>query len=132
MADSLVAGFRAKYTFDHWRPVTVIRGSGNSASEPLLVTPPHPEYPSAHCLGAGAAVAVLRDFLGKDQFSAAFVYPPLGVLARWETLSQLALTQSELVPKCDINPLSTGVMQRMQLFEPFPRHMGVNGGGRDV
>ena len=30
MADSLVAGFRAKYTFDHWRPVTVIRGSGNS------------------------------------------------------------------------------------------------------
>ena len=90
MADSLVAGFRAKYTFDHWRPVTVIRGSGNSASEPLLVTPPHPEYPSAHCLGAGAAVAVLRDFLGKDQFSAAFVYPPLGVLARWETLSQLA------------------------------------------
>ena len=98
MADSLIAGFEAKYSFNYWRPVTAIRAgvTGNAALsadatwEPLLVTPPHPEYPSAHCLGTGAAVAVLQSVLGGDKMSAGFVYPPLGIARRWESLDQLA------------------------------------------
>ena len=69
MADALIGGFEAKYTFNYWRPVTAIRNAGlagnaaisaDASWEPLLVTPPHPEYPCAHCLAAGAAVAVLQ------------------------------------------------------------------------
>lgn len=99
MADTLIAGFEAKYTFNHWRPITAIRNAGladnpaiaaDAAWEPLLVTPPHQEYPSAHCLGAGAAVAVLQEIFGSDKLSTSYVYPPLGVARRWESFSQIA------------------------------------------
>ena len=58
--------------------------------EPLLVTPPHQEYPSAHCLGAGAAVAVIQEVFGSDNLVTSYIYPPLGVARRWETFSQIA------------------------------------------
>jgi hypothetical protein len=99
MADTLIAGFEAKYHFNFWRPITAIRnaGSANNAAiaadptwEPLLVTPSHQEYPSAHCLGAGAAVVVLQAIFGSDNVSASYVYPPLGVMRRWESFSQIA------------------------------------------
>ncbi len=98
MADALIAGFEAKYTFNSWRPITAIRNAGLARNaeiaadpnwEPLLVTPPHPEYPSAHCLGAGAAVAVLQHTFGGDRLATSYVYPPLGVLRRWESFSQI-------------------------------------------
>jgi len=54
------------------------------------VTPPHPDYPSGHCLGAGAAVAVFQAVFGSDRFSTSYVYPPLGVVRRWESFSQIA------------------------------------------
>ena len=99
MADSLIAGFEAKYSFNFWRPITAIRNAGmaNNAEisadpnwEPLLVTPPHQEYPSAHCLGTGAAVAVLQEVFGSDNLVTSYVYPPLGVARRWESFSQIA------------------------------------------
>lgn len=43
--------------------------------EPMLVTPPHPEYPCAHCLATGAAAQVLIAFLGTDQVSLALTQP---------------------------------------------------------
>lgn len=98
MADSLIAGFEAKYAINYWRPVTAIRNAGLAKNaeiapdpgwDPLLVTPPHPEYPSAHCLGAGAAVAVLQHVFGGDRLATSYVYPPLGVLLRWESFSQI-------------------------------------------
>ena len=97
MADSLIVGFEAKYRFNSWRPITAIRnapaGNGSPVSEsqwePLLVTPPHQEYPCAHCLTAGAAVAVLEDVLGGDAIDASYVYPPLGVMRHWTSLAAL-------------------------------------------
>jgi hypothetical protein len=98
MADALIAGFEAKYAFNYWRPITAIRNAGlanNSSTsadptwEPLLVTPPHQEYPSAHCLGAGAAVAVLQRIFEGDKLSTSFVYPPLGIARQWDSFSQL-------------------------------------------
>ena len=99
MADSLIVGFEAKYAFNFWRPITAIRNAESAKNpeiaadlswESLLVTPPHQEYPAAHCLSAGAAVAVLRDVLGGDKLAASYVYPPLGVLRQWDGLSQIA------------------------------------------
>jgi len=98
MADSLIAGFDVKYRVNFWRPITAIRNGaalGNSALtadpgwEPLLVTPPHPEYPSAHALATGAAAEVLTGFLGSDRVELALVQPPLGVHRRWESLPQI-------------------------------------------
>ncbi|MEO8186700.1 MAG: vanadium-dependent haloperoxidase [Burkholderiaceae bacterium] len=99
MADALIAGFEAKYKYNHWRPMTAIRApkltgaqsaAADSSWEPMLVTPPHPEYPSAHCLATGAAAQVLVAFLGTDKIQIALTQPiPLGVHRSFTTVSQI-------------------------------------------
>ena len=73
MADSYIAVFDAKYTYNFWRPVTAIRNGDmdsnhatdrDPAWEPFIPTPMHPEYPCAHCINSAAAAAVLEAFFG--------------------------------------------------------------------
>jgi hypothetical protein len=91
MADSLIAGFEAKYSFNFWRPITAIRATPADPNwEPLIVTPPHQDYPSGHTLGVSAAVIVLQTIFGTDKFSSSYAYPPMGVMRRWETFSEIA------------------------------------------
>jgi len=75
LADTTIAMYDAKYTFQFWRPITAIRNAdqtGNPATPreagwlPLGETPMHPEYPCAHCISAAAVAAVLRGVLGDD------------------------------------------------------------------
>ncbi len=96
MADALIAGFESKYKTNSWRPVTAIRTVAaqpgvvpDPAWEPLMVTPPHPDYPSAHCLATGAAASVLEGFLGTDRVQVSLVQPPLGLHRRYESLPEL-------------------------------------------
>ncbi len=66
--DIYLATFDSKYFYDTWRPYTAIRNGdldGNPLTEkdtgwvPEMLTPPWPEYPSAHAsVGAGGAVIV--------------------------------------------------------------------------
>ncbi|MEZ4701298.1 MAG: vanadium-dependent haloperoxidase [Rhodothermales bacterium] len=66
--DLYLVSFESKYAYDTWRPYTAIRQAdedGNPATEkdpdwqPEMVTPPWPEYPSAHAaVGAGGAEIV--------------------------------------------------------------------------
>jgi hypothetical protein len=73
MFDAYLAVFDAKYHYGFWRPVTAIRNGdrdGNDATvrdagwRPLIDTPPHPEYPCAHCAADAAAATVLRSAFG--------------------------------------------------------------------
>jgi membrane-associated phospholipid phosphatase len=75
MADAGIACWEAKYYYVAWRPVTAIRladTDGNPATiadsswTPLLVTPPHPEYPSGHSTFSAAAATVLAHYFGKN------------------------------------------------------------------
>lgn len=76
--EGMLACFDTKYALPTWRPVTAIRRAdtdGNPLTEkdetwePLLGTPNHPEYPSAHsCVTVGASSIVER-FLGGAPFS---------------------------------------------------------------
>lgn len=86
VADSQIACFKDKYERLHWRPVTAIRAAatlkiptlaGDAGWEPLLGTPPHPEYPSAHACFSGAAEAVLRGELKTDSVRVSVTYPPV-------------------------------------------------------
>jgi hypothetical protein len=83
-ADGLIACFDAKYHFAFWRPVTAIRAgttdgnratAGDPAWTPLLGTPNHPEYPSAHSCITPAAGIVIARFLGTDEID--FTVPSL-------------------------------------------------------
>ena len=94
-ADALIVSFKIKYLDNAWRPITAIRaGYGSVAPDPnwesLLITPPHPEYPCAHCISAGAVAQVLRDLLGSDEVKFSYVFPPdLGMMRSYTSLAQI-------------------------------------------
>jgi hypothetical protein len=94
-ADASIAAFRIKYTGNDWRPITAARsGYGSIAAdpawEPLLITPPHPEYPSGHCIVTGAFAQVAREVLGSDQVKFDYVYPPpLGTMRSYTSFTQI-------------------------------------------
>jgi hypothetical protein len=75
IADSVLASWDAKYHFHFWRPITAIRladTDGNLATDvdtswtPLIPTPAHPEYPSAHSTFSSGGVAVLVSVFGQN------------------------------------------------------------------
>ena len=94
-ADALVVSFRIKYQENTWRPITAIRaGYGSAAPDPnwesLLITPPHPEYPAAHCISAGALAQVLRSLFGSDEVKLSYVFPPgFGITRSYTSLAQV-------------------------------------------
>lgn len=74
MADALISTWDTKYEYSFWRPVTAIRETlGNVTWSPLISTPAHPSYASAHSTVSGSAAAVLADFYGTDNI--AFTLP---------------------------------------------------------
>ena len=101
-ADSQIVAFAEKYRRPHWRPITAIRAGvsadgGNTLLErdakwePLIGTPPHPEYPSAHAAFSGAAEVVLRAWLGGDDLEVSVTNPPLfGLTRTYRRLSQIS------------------------------------------
>ncbi|HEY6961368.1 MAG TPA: vanadium-dependent haloperoxidase [Gaiellaceae bacterium] len=71
-ADAGIACMDSKYHYLLWRPVTAIRNAdldsnpattANGAWTPLLTTPNHPEYPSAHGCVSAAVMGVLASVL---------------------------------------------------------------------
>jgi hypothetical protein len=74
-ADSLITCWRAKYDFAYWRPLTAIREAdtdGNDATtadptwEPLVTTPPYPDYTSGHACITGSVATGLARLAGSD------------------------------------------------------------------
>jgi hypothetical protein len=66
LADAFIGCWHAKFKYDLLRPVTYIRATMDPKWEPLLITPPFPEYPSGHSTQSGAAAEVLTAFFGED------------------------------------------------------------------
>lgn len=66
ISDGFVQCWRSKYEHDLIRPVSYIRRVIDPKWEPLLITPPFPEYPSGHSTQTGAAAAVLEGLWGTD------------------------------------------------------------------
>jgi membrane-associated phospholipid phosphatase len=74
LADTTIAFFDAKYTYQFWRPVTAIQlagSDGNPSTEPnptwlplSTKTAPDPAYPGAHSAISAAGAAILRFYFG--------------------------------------------------------------------
>src|SRR6478672_7781724 len=69
VTDAGIACFDAKYTYLFWRPYTAIRSGADPDWLPLLNTPNHPEYPSAHGCVTSALTQVIAKALGTDQIN---------------------------------------------------------------
>ncbi len=74
LADAAITAWAAKYADNLWRPITAIQQAdtdGNSATtadptwQPLLTTPPFPEYVSGHSTFSAAAAGVLTGAVGR-------------------------------------------------------------------
>jgi hypothetical protein len=79
LADSVIAFYDAKYTYNFWRPVTAIRAADTDNNPKTLVdttwlpeggknTAPDPSYPGAHATISAAAAEVLISFFKRDHF----------------------------------------------------------------
>ena len=78
-ADSVIAFYDAKYTYNFWRPVTAIRAAASDDNPETTPDPnwlpevgnttPDPSYPGAHAVISAAGAVVLRSFFGSDRFS---------------------------------------------------------------
>lgn len=66
VSDAFIGCWNSKFQYDLVRPVTYIRRVIDPAFQPLLITPPFPEYPSGHSTQSGAAAVVLTDFFGQN------------------------------------------------------------------
>jgi RTX calcium-binding nonapeptide repeat (4 copies)/PAP2 superfamily len=75
LADAAICAWDAKYEYNLWRPITAIQQAdkdNNSDTltdanwQPLLTTPPFPEYISGHSVFSGAGDVILSHFFGED------------------------------------------------------------------
>ena len=64
-ADAFIACWAAKYHYNLLRPVTYIRRVIDPGWQPLLITPPFPEYPSGHSTQSAASALVLTALFGE-------------------------------------------------------------------
>jgi PAP2 superfamily len=69
LADAYIAGWDSKFYYNFWRPYTAVVytpavDGGDPVWEPLMPTPPVPDYPSTHCVLGNAAATVLTYFFG--------------------------------------------------------------------
>jgi hypothetical protein len=66
MSDAFVGCWHDKYVYNLVRPITYIKNNIDPKWDPLLNTPPCPEYPRAHTTVSGAMDAVLTGFFGDN------------------------------------------------------------------
>jgi hypothetical protein len=80
MADGYIAGFKIRYVYDFWRPVTAVReaatdGNDATTADPawnsLQNTPAVSDYPSTQSIFSAASAAVIAQLIGGDQINVA-------------------------------------------------------------
>lgn len=101
MADAYIAGWKIRYVYDLWRPVTAIRegdhdGNDATAGDPAWDshqnTPAVSDYPSTQGTFSAAAAVVLASALGGDQatFTVTSGKPFEGITRSFTSFSQAA------------------------------------------
>jgi hypothetical protein len=82
LADGFISTWEEKYRSNLVRPETLIRASLDAEWEPLLQTPPFPEYPSGHSVVSNAAAEVLTSLFGEPFAFADSTETRFGIPAR--------------------------------------------------
>ena len=98
MADAFIGCWYEKFRWNLIRPVTYIRAQLDPSFEPLLITPPFPEYPSGHSSQSGAAAVVLTEFFGESFAFTDATHEADGLAARrypsfWAAAQEAALSR---------------------------------------
>jgi hypothetical protein len=100
-ADTAIAVFDTKYTYNFWRPREAIHTADTDGNDqttadstwtPLAYIGIHPDYTSQHSAYGGAGASVLASFFGSDDFSFSITTStaPGGVFRSYTSFSQAA------------------------------------------
>ena len=106
MADAYIAGWKIRYVYDLWRPVTAIREGDNDGNDTTVGdpnwdshqnTPAVSDYPSTQSTFSGAAAVALASTLGGDQVSFTITSgkPFEGIARSFTSFSQAAQESAE-------------------------------------
>jgi hypothetical protein len=101
MADGYIAGWKIRYVYDLWRPVTAIREGDNDGNDATVGdptwdshqnTPAVSDYPSTQSTFSAAAAVTLASTLGGDQatFTITSGKPFEGITRSFTSFSQAA------------------------------------------
>ena len=82
MFDAFIACWDEKFKTDLIRPVTVINRFVDAKWEPLIQTPPFPEFTSGHAVVSNAAATVLTKLLGENYSFTDNTEIPFGIKPR--------------------------------------------------
>jgi hypothetical protein len=91
-SDALIGCFDAKYHYLFWRPAFAIPQGDNDGNPdtagdpsfaPLMPTPPHPEYPSAHSCLTSSQAELFAKFLGTQHIGVTIPSTVPGIQARY-------------------------------------------------
>lgn len=98
VADGFIGCWNTKFQYDLLRPVTYIKRVIDPKWEPMLITPPFPEYPSGHSTQSGAAAAVLTAIFGEGFAFSDATHVDDGLPARdfpdfWAAANQAAISR---------------------------------------
>ena len=98
VADAFIGCWSAKMQYDFIRPVTFIKAHIDPTWEPLLITPPFPEYPSGHSTQSGAAATVLAAIFGQNYAFGDPTHEEDGIAARhfdsfWAAAEEAAMSR---------------------------------------
>ena len=98
VADGFISAWEAKYAYELVRPETVINATIDEEWQPLLQTPPFPEYTSAHSVISNAAAAVLTDEFGApfalvDSTEVPFGLPPRAYTSFTQAAEEAAISR---------------------------------------
>ena len=98
VADSFIGCWSAKMQYDFIRPVTFIKAVIDPKWEPLLITPPFPEYPSGHSTQSGAAATVLSAIFGDPYAFGDPTHEEDGIATRhfdsfWDAANEAAMSR---------------------------------------
>ena len=95
-ADASIACWEAKYAYNFWRPQPAIRSgeldgndstAGDAAWEPIIATPPHPDYPSGHATNSSAMAEILA-LVFKDKPGVPIDVTISGITRQWKRFSE--------------------------------------------
>lgn len=98
LMDAFISCWDEKYRSNRIRPETVIRKYIDPDWQPLLQTPPFPEYTSGHSIISTASAEVLSHFFGdsfsfKDSTETAFGLPVRGYTSFRQAASEAAISR---------------------------------------
>jgi membrane-associated phospholipid phosphatase len=80
--DGFIAAWDEKYRTNYIRPITAIQQAGLPVWQPMLQTPPFPEYPSAHSVISMAVAVVLTGLYGDNYHYTDVIEEPYGLPER--------------------------------------------------